>query len=121
MEQIGKEIDVKMIIWCNANHEDVDDQEIGDVDTIVRKEVKRPSRYKVILHNDDYTTMEFVIHVLTRFFNKDQDQAEDIMWKIHQEGYGVCGIYSYEIAETKKQKVLQCAKEQAHPLRCTME
>ena len=101
------------------NHIEEDGQ--GEVGTVEHIKVKRPKKYKVILHNDDYTTMDFVIHVLKSIFNKTGEQAEAIMWKIHHEGFGVCGIYSFEIAETKTQKVNQCAKEHSHPLKCSME
>ena len=79
-----------------------------------------PSLYKVILHNDDYTTMEFVIEVLQKVFSKPLEEAEAIMWTIHKTGIGVCGVYTFEIAETKVMKVIQMAKEASHPLKCTM-
>ena len=86
-----------------------------------RQQVKPPSMYKVILHNDDYTPMDFVIDVLTRFFNMQYEQATEVMLKVHYEGKGVCGVFTAEIAETKVQQVMQYAKEHQHPLLCTME
>lgn len=108
------------------NHEDggghnYDEESESGVATVEREKVKPPRRYKVLLHNDDYTTMEFVIYVLQKIFNKTQAEAERIMLKVHQEGVGICGIYTYEIAETKTQKVLKEAKAQGHPLLCSFE
>jgi len=77
--------------------------------------------YKVILLNDDYTPMEFVVEVLQRFFNKSREQATQIMLKVHTEGSGVCGVYPYGIAETKTHQVMSYAQEHQHPLQCVME
>jgi len=82
---------------------------------------KPPSMYKVILLNDDYTPMEFVVDVLQRFFNKSREQATQIMLKVHTEGAGVCGIYPHGIAETKTNQVMNYAQEHQHPLQCVME
>ena len=82
---------------------------------------KLPAMYKVILLNDDYTPMEFVVEVIQRFFSKTREQATQIMLKVHTEGSGVCGVYPYEIAETKTNQVLGYAREYQHPLQCTME
>jgi ATP-dependent Clp protease adaptor protein ClpS len=97
----------------------IDEQ--GDVDTISRSEVKKPPRYKVLLHNDDYTTMEFVIYILRDVFGKSTADAQDIMLKIHQKGIGICGVYTHEIAETKMERVKREAKEEGYPLLCTIE
>lgn len=91
------------------------------VATVSRSKVKRPRQYKVLLHNDDYTTMEFVVYVLQRFFGKTSEEAQRIMLKVHTEGVGVCGVYTHEIAETKVTQVSKAAKENGHPLMCTME
>lgn len=80
-----------------------------------------PSKYSVILHNDDYTTMDFVIDVLMSFFGHDEKAASQIMYAVHNEGKGVCGVYSAEIAETKVCQVTQYAQEHQFPLKCTME
>jgi ATP-dependent Clp protease adaptor protein ClpS len=100
-----------------------DNENEGDsgVATVSRSKVKRPRQYKVLLHNDDYTTMEFVVYVLQRFFGKTSEQAQRIMLKVHTEGIGVCGVYTHEIAETKVTQVSKAAKENGHPLMCTME
>ncbi|WP_420830585.1 ATP-dependent Clp protease adapter ClpS [Pseudaquidulcibacter saccharophilus] len=82
---------------------------------------KRPSKYKVLLLNDDYTPMEFVVYVLEQFFNKSIEDATRIMLMVHQTGVGVCGIYTYEIAETKVAQVLELAQRNEHPLQCIME
>ena len=82
---------------------------------------KLPEMFKVMLLNDDYTPMEFVIEVIERFFNKDREQATQIMLKVHTEGLGVCGVYPQDIAETKVNQVLTLAKEHQHPLQCVME
>ncbi len=82
---------------------------------------KLPAMYKVLLLNDDYTPMEFVIEVIERFFNKDREQATQIMLKVHTEGVGVCGVYPQDIAETKMNQVLNLAKEYQHPLQCVVE
>ncbi len=86
-----------------------------------RTKTKKPSLYKVMLLNDDYTPMEFVIHVLERFFNKNRAEATDIMLHVHRRGVGICGIYTYEIAETKVGQVTDFARASEQPLQCTME
>ena len=82
---------------------------------------KPPSMYSVLLFNDDYTPMEFVVEVLERFFNKNREQATQIMLQVHTKGTGVCGIYPLDIAETKVSQVLDLAQEQGHPLQCNMQ
>ncbi|MFZ8944063.1 MAG: ATP-dependent Clp protease adapter ClpS [Methylophilaceae bacterium] len=82
---------------------------------------KLPSLYKVVILNDDYTPMEFVVHVVQTVFNKTHDEATRLMLKIHTEGMGVCGMYPLEIAETKMNQVLNFAKEEQHPLQCIIE
>ncbi|EQC47984.1 ATP-dependent Clp protease adapter ClpS [Bacteriovorax sp. Seq25_V] len=98
-----------------------DEESDGELGVITRKKLKRPPRYKVLLHNDDYTTMEFVIYVLEKIFGKNQEEAYAIMLLVHNEGRGVCGIFSYEVAESKMKKVSLEAKQNGHPLLCTME
>jgi ATP-dependent Clp protease adaptor protein ClpS len=82
---------------------------------------KRPDLYRVLLLNDDYTPMEFVVHVLMRFFNRTEEQATTIMYHVHHHGVGECGIYTYEIAETKVTQVMDFSREHQHPLQCVME
>lgn len=85
------------------------------------EQTKLPPMYKVILLNDDYTPMEFVVEVIQRFFRKSREQATQIMLQVHTEGVGICGVYPQEIAETKVNQVLVHAREHQHPLQCTME
>jgi ATP-dependent Clp protease adaptor protein ClpS len=89
--------------------------------TKTRPKTKKPSLYKVLLLNDDYTPMEFVIHVLEKYFNKSREEATRIMLHVHQKGVGVCGVFTYEVAETKVTQVMDVARQNGHPLQCTME
>ncbi len=82
---------------------------------------KRPSLYRVLLLNDDFTPMDFVIHVLETFFHKTKDEATNIMLRVHHEGAGLCGVYTYEVAETKVLQVMEFARQHQHPLQCVME
>ena len=86
-----------------------------------KEETKKPSLYRVLLLNDDYTPMEFVVYVLERFFNKNREDATSVMLHVHQRGVGVCGVYTYEVAETKVGQVIDLARENQQPLQCTME
>ncbi|WP_234035686.1 ATP-dependent Clp protease adapter ClpS [Erythrobacter insulae] len=96
------------------------DGEAG-IATKTRTKPKKPSQYKVLLLNDDYTPMEFVVMVLKRFFSMDIEQATRVMLHVHQKGVGVCGIFTYEVAETKVNQVMDFAKQNQHPLQCTLE
>lgn len=89
--------------------------------TRTRTKTQRPSLYKVLLLNDDYTPMDFVVYVLEHFFNKQREEATRIMLHVHQKGVGVCGVYTYEVAETKVAQVMNFARQHQHPLQCTME
>jgi ATP-dependent Clp protease adaptor protein ClpS len=89
--------------------------------TKTRTRTKKPSLYRVLILNDDYTPMEFVVYVLERFFNKTREEATTIMLHVHQHGVGVCGVFTYEVAETKVAQVLDLARRSEHPLQCTME
>ena len=89
--------------------------------TRTRAKAKKPSMYKVLLLNDDYTPMEFVVHVLERFFGLSHAQAFEIMLTVHKKGLAVVGVFSYEIAETKVAQVMDFAQRHQHPLQCTME
>src|SRR5437016_5285101 len=91
------------------------------VATKVRPKTKRPSLYKVLLLNDDYTPMEFVVHILERFFNKAREEAVQIMLHVHRHGVGICGVFTYEVAETKVAQVIEFSRRHQHPLQCTME
>ena len=99
----------------------VDNERGTSVITRTRPKTKRPSLYRVLLLNDDYTPMEFVIHVLERFFQKDREAATRIMLHVHKHGVGECGVYTYEVAETKVTHVMDFARQHQHPLQCVME
>ena len=86
-----------------------------------RTKTKKPSMYKVVMMNDDYTPMEFVVHVLQHFFGRTVDEATQIMLNVHQRGVGICGIYSFEIAETKASKTMEYARQKEHPLQLQLE
>jgi len=110
-----------------AGEGDADEPGVGDgegqigVATQTRTKSKKPSQYKVLMLNDDYTPMEFVVLVLKRFFRMDMEQATRVMLHVHQRGVGVCGIFPYEVAETKVNQVMDFARENQHPLQCTLE
>jgi len=106
------------IIWMGEQGDDGGD---ASVLTKVKPKTKRPPLYKVMLLNDDYTPMEFVVHVLERFFAMDHAQAFEIMLTVHKRGLAVVGVFSHEIAETKVTQVMDLARQHQHPLQCTME
>jgi len=89
--------------------------------TRTRPKTKKPSMYKVLMLNDDYTPMEFVVVVLERFFGKSREEATQIMLHVHRRGVGVCGVFTYEVAETKVTQVMDFARQHQHPLQCTLE
>lgn len=91
------------------------------IDSKVLTKTKRPSMYRVLILNDDYTPMEFVVHILERFFNKGREEATQIMLHVHHHGVGECGVYTYEVAETKVTQVMDFARRHQHPLQCVME
>ncbi len=86
-----------------------------------RTKTKKPAMYKVLMLNDDYTPMEFVVHILERFFNKGREEATQIMLNVHRRGVGICGVYTFEVAETKVTQVMDFARRHQHPLRCILE
>jgi ATP-dependent Clp protease adaptor protein ClpS len=86
-----------------------------------RPKTRKPAMYKVLMLNDDYTPMEFVVHVLERFFQKSREEATRIMLHVHRRGVGVCGVFTYEVAETKVTQVMDLARQNQHPLQCTIE
>jgi len=100
--------------------DDDDNTNLG-IATKTRAKTQKPSPYKVLILNDDYTPMEFVVLVLKRFFNMDIDEATRVMLHVHQKGVGVCGTFSYEVAETKVTQVMDFARKNEHPLQCTLE
>ena len=98
----------------------LDEAERGVV-TRTRPRTKKPSNYKVLMLNDDYTPMEFVVLCLQRFFRMDMEAATRVMLHVHQKGVGVCGTFTYEVAETKVSQVMDFAQQNQHPLQCTLE
>ncbi len=102
------------------NNGEDDDAGTGVV-TRTKPKTKRPSLYRVLLLNDDFTPMEFVVHILERFFQKDLEEATQIMLHVHQHGVGQCGVYTHEVAETKVTQVMDFARKHQHPLQCVME
>ncbi len=110
---------VTMMAGKNGSR-DGDEGKTGLV-TKTRPKTKRPSLYRVLLLNDDYTPMEFVVHILERFFNKGREDAMRIMLHVHQKGVGLCGVYTYEVAKTKVTQVMDFSRQHQHPLQCTME
>lgn len=111
-------------ITMTGNHGEDDGGASGPgvgVATRTRTRTKRPSHYKVLMLNDDYTPMEFVVHVLQRFFKMDMEEATRVMLHVHQRGVGICGVFSYEVAESKVNQVMDFARQNQHPLQCTLE
>jgi len=110
-------------LQAGPDHDDAQDgsgTERG-VATKIRPKTKKPSMYRVLLMNDDYTPMEFVVTILMSIFNKTKEEATQVMLNVHQSGVGVCGVYTFEIAETKVAQVMDAAKRRQHPLQCTLE
>src|SRR5437762_1295077 len=92
-----------------------------DEATETEEKLKTPSMYKVLLLNDDYTPMEFVVHILKKFFHKDDVTAQEIMLRVHHQGFGIAGVFTYEVAETKMNQVNGYAQKNHHPLKCQLE
>lgn len=117
--------DVNVTVCSHEDDGRLGGDDSSDVDTNLllkaRPKTKKPDLYKVLLLNDDYTPMEFVIHILERFFNKNKQESTDIMMHVHRRGVGVCGIFTYEIAETKVAQVMDYARANEQPLQCIME
>ena len=119
-ESVRRAATASMSRWDDDN-EDADGGADGRVGTQTVTRTKKPSLYRVLILNDDYTPMEFVVHVLQQFFSKSAEEATRIMLHVHQKGVGVCGVYTFEIAETKVTQVMDFAKKHQQPLQCTME
>jgi ATP-dependent Clp protease adaptor protein ClpS len=104
-----------------ARKPESDPEHQDDLAVVEQPKVKQPRRYTVVLHNDDYTTMEFVVLVLMKFFHKSETEATQIMLHVHHRGFGVVGVFPRDVAETKAVQVMDYAKEHGHPLKCTAE
>ena len=113
-------IDTRMEDDADKGHAEEHDEQTGLL-LKARPKTKKPSMYKVLLLNDDYTPMEFVVHILEKFFNKNKQEATDIMMHVHRRGVGLCGIFTYEVAESKVQQVMDFARANEQPLQRTME
>ena len=107
---------------ADQNNNNPDDDGTGTGLAVKPKpKTKKPSLYKVLMLNDDYTPMDFVIHSLERFFKKNREEATRVMLQIHHRGVGICGVFTYEVAETKVTQVMDFARQHQHPLQCTVE
>jgi ATP-dependent Clp protease adaptor protein ClpS len=111
----------RMVDMSNTRKSDEDGRTGTGVLIKPRAKTKKPALYKVLMLNDDYTPMEFVVHVLERFFSKSHQEATQIMLHVHRRGVGVCGVYTFEVAETKVNQVIDYARRHQHPLQCTLE
>jgi len=112
-----------LLIMANENQNNDNNNEDFQRGVLLdtKPKTKKPSMYNVLLLNDDYTPMEFVVMVLEKIFNKKQEEATQIMLHVHKNGVGICGIFTYEVAESKCKSVMDMAKKNEHPLQCTME
>jgi ATP-dependent Clp protease adaptor protein ClpS len=112
-----------MIIRMSGQGDDGDDGNGAGTGTITRTQEKtqKPSLYKVLLLNDDYTPMEFVVHILEAIFGMTREEATNVMLMVHQKGVGVCGVFTFEIAESKVTETIDYARKNEHPLQCTLE
>ncbi len=119
MQKIPKGFTSREISWHNTFL--MDHEEEQGITTVSRNKIQRPPRYQVLMHNDDYTTQEFVVFVLQTFFQKSVAEAQSIMLQVHNMGVGLCGVYTRDIAESKIFKVAKEAKRHGHPLLCTCE
>lgn len=104
-----------------ANERNPDFDPENDLGVAEERKTQKPRRYCVVFHNDDYTTMEFVVHVLQKFFKKSATEATHIMLNVHHRGFGVAAIYTRDVAETQVSRVMEYAKQHGHPLRVTAE
>ncbi len=111
---------VNLLVKMSKKKSDNGDTSTGIV-VKAKPKTKKPSMYKVLMLNDDYTPMEFVVHVLEQVFGKNRDEATRIMLHVHQRGVGICGVFTYEVAETKVTQVIDYARRHQHPLQCTLE
>lgn len=127
---MNEEIELKIISLepvqqIRMSHDDRSNDDYDERNTSVatkeKTKLKKPSLYRVLLLNDDYTSMDFVIHVLKRFFRMNEDEATQVMLHVHQHGVGECGVFTFEIAEAKVTQVMDCARQNEHPLQCVME
>ncbi|MFP8965105.1 ATP-dependent Clp protease adapter ClpS [Pokkaliibacter sp. CJK22405] len=110
-----------MSIWLSADHDHDDAMDHGLAVQPAKPKLKEPPKYQVVMLNDDYTPMDFVVHVLQYFFSMDEESATQVMLAVHQKGKGICGIFPKDLAETRAQQVNQYARQSQHPLMCEVE
>jgi ATP-dependent Clp protease adaptor protein ClpS len=120
---LAQECYIGLIMTGTDKDQDQDQNRTPSTGVVVdtKPKTKKPSMYKVLMLNDDYTPMEFVVHVLERFFGKRREEATQIMLHVHRRGVGICGVFTYEVAETKVTQVVDYARQHQHPLQCTLE
>ena len=106
---------------CDSGNDGSQENHDSNIALKTRHKTQKPSLYKVLLLNDDYTPMEFVIHILEKFFTKNRQEATDVMMHVHRRGVGLCGVFTHEVAETKVAQVMDFAQANEQPLQCTME
>ena len=115
-------VKARLLFVMNKNDDENKNDDVeGNIKLATDPRTKIPALYRVLMMNDDYTPMEFVIQVLEQFFSKNQDEATQIMLHVHQKGVGVCGVFTYEVAETKVNQTMDMARQHQHPLQCTIE
>ena len=118
----SENLDLRIIpLISMGENKDSKDEVEGNIKLAVKPKTKIPPLYRVLMMNDDYTPMEFVIEVLEKFFQKNREEATQIMLHVHQRGIGVCGIYAYDLAETKAMQVMNYARKYEHPLQVQLE
>lgn len=118
-----KPVRLKKRVWLSAAPDDDRDGGRPGVGLLTRTKLKpkKPAMFRVLLLNDDFTPMDFVVHILEKFFAKNRQEATEIMLHVHRRGVGICGVYTHEVAETKVNLVMDYARKNEHPLQCTME
>ena len=120
MAEPAEAVSIPSPLMADRRNDRDNDDGVG-VATRTRAKTKQPTPYRVLMLNDDYTPMEFVVLCLQRFFRMDMEAATRVMLHVHQKGVGVCGVFSYEVAETKVGQVIDFARQNQHPLQCTLE
>ena len=121
MKNVDDNIESKSLTKMSRNNRSEDDDVTGGVLLEKKEKTKKPSLYRVLMLNDDYTPMEFVVLVLQRFFGHNHEAAQQIMLHVHQRGVGICGVYTFEIAEAKASQVMNFARQNEHPLQLQLE
>lgn len=108
-------------IYSSTVFDGSDSQTLEEINILTSEQIQKPPLYKIIMLNDDYTSMDFVVYVLETIFQKNNEEATKIMFQIHNTGFGICGAFTYEIAETKKKETIELATKYQYPLQCILE